>query len=329
MGVLGVSEVKKKGTGVKTLDHNYVLRYAGVPWGSRAKEGVGVIVSEEMDRKVISWEAVNSRLVTVDLELDQPITLIQAYAPTEDMATAEKEEFFETLQKQIEKVESRRRKPIIMGDLNGRVGDNWQNSRGTLGHFAGESTLNSNGNRIIDLCLANGMLVANSFYKHLKIHQITFESTQHASIIDYFLLPRELKKLCRDVKVVRGAELSTDHYLLVADMVFTCGRRRKRTGYQKLRWEQLNDTNLREEYQEKLQEKLGTNQTWQDEIEERWLIIKAAILQACEEVCGLKMVKEGTKSTKWWNEEVKAAVADKKHAWKKWKQTRGTQDREE
>lgn len=47
--ILGLSEVKKKGSGMKTLEGNYVLRYSGIPMGNRAKEGVGIIVEEDMD----------------------------------------------------------------------------------------------------------------------------------------------------------------------------------------------------------------------------------------------------------------------------------------
>jgi exonuclease III len=52
--LLGLSEVKKKGSGEKCLEKDFILRYSGVPATNEAKEGVGVIVSDELDKRVIS-----------------------------------------------------------------------------------------------------------------------------------------------------------------------------------------------------------------------------------------------------------------------------------
>jgi len=48
--LLGLSEVKKKGSGEKRLEKGFILRYSGVPAINRAKEGVGVIVSDELQK---------------------------------------------------------------------------------------------------------------------------------------------------------------------------------------------------------------------------------------------------------------------------------------
>jgi exonuclease III len=49
--LLGLSEVKKKCSGEKRLEKGFILRYSGVPAINRAKEGVGVIVSDELDKR--------------------------------------------------------------------------------------------------------------------------------------------------------------------------------------------------------------------------------------------------------------------------------------
>ncbi|KAJ4428628.1 hypothetical protein ANN_24673 [Periplaneta americana] len=289
--LLGISEVRKKGNGVKTLDKGHVLRYSGVSWNSRANEGVGIIVMKEMDRKVTSWEAINSRIMYLDLEVEILITLIQVSAPMEDSGAAEKDYFYEELQKQMDSAEDRRRK-VIVGDLNGRVGNNYQAAMSTMGRFAGEATLNGNGQRTIDFCIENELRIANSIFKHKRINQITFESSssqqqqqQQQSIIHYFLLQKQLRRFCRDVKVVRGAELSTDHYLLVADTLFVHGRCKKRRGYKKIKWEEFKNEQKEEEYKGKLEEKLReiTTRVVQDAVEEKWQIMKRSILQACKE----------------------------------------------
>ena len=79
-----------KGNGIKTLDNNYVMRYAGVSWNSSANEGVGIIVAKEPDKYGTSWEAIKSRIMSLELELETPLTLTQVYAPTDNSGAAEK-----------------------------------------------------------------------------------------------------------------------------------------------------------------------------------------------------------------------------------------------
>ena len=69
--ILGISEVKKKGSREKLLDNGYVLRYSGVPQGTWAKEEVGIIVSEKMDRRIISWTPVNSQIISMEIDLQK------------------------------------------------------------------------------------------------------------------------------------------------------------------------------------------------------------------------------------------------------------------
>ena len=51
-----------------------------------------------------TWQAVNSQLITVDLDLEIIITFIQVYAPTKDFDVQSKEEFYLWLNRMVEKV---------------------------------------------------------------------------------------------------------------------------------------------------------------------------------------------------------------------------------
>jgi hypothetical protein len=65
---LGLSEVKKNSSGEKRTEKGFILRYSGVPAINRAKEGVGIIVSDELDKRVISWNPVSSRIITLEID---------------------------------------------------------------------------------------------------------------------------------------------------------------------------------------------------------------------------------------------------------------------
>jgi exonuclease III len=124
--LLGLSEVKKNGSGKKRLEKGFTLRHSGVPAINRAKEGVGVIVSDELNKRVISWNPVSSRIITHEFDLEEKkITLIQVYAPTADAIVQEKEQFFDELQREVDIAEEKERKVLRMGDLNGRMGNDY------------------------------------------------------------------------------------------------------------------------------------------------------------------------------------------------------------
>jgi exonuclease III len=47
------------------------------------------------------------------------------YAPTEDAIVQEKEQFFDELQREVDIAEEKERKVLLMGDLNGRAGNDY------------------------------------------------------------------------------------------------------------------------------------------------------------------------------------------------------------
>lgn len=61
------------------------------------------------------------------------------------------------------------------------------------------------------------MIVANTHFKYKDIHKYTREvaSRKERSIIDYFLVSKELRSLIKDIKVKRGPEIGSDHFLVV------------------------------------------------------------------------------------------------------------------
>ncbi|PSN41669.1 hypothetical protein C0J52_07707 [Blattella germanica] len=67
--------------------------------------------------------------------------------------------FYTELQREVNRIEEKNRKPIIMGDLNGRVGQNIKIGHGALGRFGGEKSINGNGRRILEFCIENSLRI--------------------------------------------------------------------------------------------------------------------------------------------------------------------------
>ncbi|KAF2882579.1 hypothetical protein ILUMI_23596 [Ignelater luminosus] len=162
---------------------------------------------------------------------------------------------------------------MVMGDLNGRVRSNHAACKEVIGRY-GEcpSVLSRNGKSILELCVANDLTAANTFYLHKRIHQYTRTSKKRneKSIIDYYIL-------VMDVRVRKGMELGTDHHFLKVKLKMSNGGT---INYYKLR-----SPEAKEEFVQDVEQEM--------------------INQA-------EALGEATFKTKWWNDEVKREIKFKK-----------------
>lgn len=320
--VLGASETKVKGNGAKAVGDGMCV-YSGVQEG-RAKAGVAVFLSKEMSRCMREWKCVSERIVRVRLRIEgEWVTVIQVYAPTEDSKDEVKEGFYEQLQETVKEVQ-KRDKLIVMGDLNARVGNNAKVWREVIGK-QGEVVENGNGKRLLQFCAENDMVVTNTWFQHKDIHKFTWEcrGRNQRSIIDYFLVRREMRCQVRDVKVVRGAEIGSDHYLLLMVIKLkTKGQkpRERKTGGVSIRVEKLKDKEVRWMFEAKLRSKYFNRTARQiggQTVEVAWNELKEGVLRSAVEVCGMSRKRSGRRRTAWWSKEVQDAVKAKKAAYKR------------
>ena len=215
-----------------------------------------------------------------------------------------------------------------MGDLNARVGRDCETWGSVIGRH-GEEVRNEGGEQLLRFCAVNEMLVANSLYQHKEIHKYTWVCPGRGlkSIIDYFLVRRDSRTRVKDVKVVRGAEIGSDHYLVLLKMSEKSMVERSRAVSKnvRIRTDRLKDKRVRLEFKIRLQQKMNTTGHREESMEEVWTKFKEGVLSAAVEVCGVRQQKGQRKRTRWWNDEVKKAVKKKKTAYLKWLQ-RNTQE---
>ena len=118
------------------------------------------------------------------------ITVIQAYAPTCNAEEAEVEQFYEDLQDFLELTP--KKVLFIIGNWNAKVGS--QQTPGVTGKF-GLGVQNEAGQRLIEFCQENTLVIANTLF-HLhkrRLYTWTSPDGQHQNQIDYILCSQRWK----------------------------------------------------------------------------------------------------------------------------------------
>ena len=100
------------------------------------------------------------------------ITVIQAYAPTSNTEEAEVERFYEDLQHLLE-LTSKKDVLFIIRDWNAKVGS--QETPGVTGKF-GLGIRNEAGQRLIEFCQENALVIANTLFQQHKRRFYTWTS---------------------------------------------------------------------------------------------------------------------------------------------------------
>ena len=100
------------------------------------------------------------------------ITVIQVYGPTSNTEEAEVERFYEDLQDLLE-LTLKKDVLFIKGDWNAKVGG--QETQGVTGKF-GLGMRNEAGQRLIEFCQENAMVIANTLFQQHKRRLYTWIS---------------------------------------------------------------------------------------------------------------------------------------------------------
>ena len=111
------------------------------------------------------------------------ITVIQVYAPTSNAEETEVEWFYEDLQ-DLSDLTPKKDVLFIIGDWNAKVGS--QETPGVRGKF-GLGMRNEAGQKLIEFCQENALVIANTLLQQHKRRLYTWTSPdgQHQNQIDY------------------------------------------------------------------------------------------------------------------------------------------------
>ena len=211
--VLGLSETRWTGSNL-CRSGNKTLIYSG---GTKHERGVGILFNENTAKSLKGWWGVSDRVIVAKLE-SKPfdIGIIQVYAPTSTHEDEEVEKFYEDLDKGMKQLKSQDVK-IVMGDFNAKVGN--ERNEDIVGPW-GLGDINERGERLIDWCKENGLMVANTWYKNHARRRYTWISPgdRTRNQIDYILIQKRFRNSIKYAKSLPGADCGSDHVPVVCKM---------------------------------------------------------------------------------------------------------------
>ena len=143
------------------------------------------MVNKRVRNAVLGCTLKNDRMISVRFQ-GKPfnITVIQVYAPISNAEEAEVERFYEDLQDLLE-LTPKKDILFIIEDWNAKVGS--QETPGVTGKF-GLGMRNEAGQRLIEFCQENTLVIANTLFQQHKrrLYTRTSPDGQHRNQIDDF-----------------------------------------------------------------------------------------------------------------------------------------------
>lgn len=284
--ILGLSETRWKESGEKRLSTGETFLYSGKPQDAEHRSGVGLMLSKSARQCLKSWSPISDRILIARFESRiRHITYVQVYAPTEQASVEDKEAFYEQLAHTFERI-NKSDIVVLMGDLNAKVGSsnaNWENVMGTHGLGA----MNSNGELFADFCGKYNLIIGGTIFPHKNVHKATWVSPDRTTQnqIDHIAISKRWRTSLLDVRARRGADVYSDHHLVVGQLriKLKANNKRQPTCAKKLNVAKLKNEDNAQVFVNTINDTLAAARTTNNL---SWVLVKEAYQQAGKDILG-------------------------------------------
>ena len=240
---MGIAEMRWTESG-STKKDGYLVLYSG---GDTHTEGVGMIIDKKYAAGVMGFLPISKRVMIVKIE-GRPFNLaiIQAYAPTSDHSEEDIEQFYEDMEKAHQQVKSTDIL-VVMGDMNAKIG------KGGVESYVGEfglGTRNERGERLLEYVIEKDLSIANTNFQQPARRLYTWKSPGdiYRNQIDYIMTRRRFRNSVKDCRTYPGADINSDHCLLVSKMNFRLKKIKKKEIKEQYDLEMLKQENIQKLY---------------------------------------------------------------------------------
>ncbi|KAI5743682.1 hypothetical protein M8J77_021057 [Diaphorina citri] len=292
--------------------------YKGVP-GKRVTKniphlGTGFIVHKKMIDSIFDFASFNGRLSTLSFKsMNKAYTLVNFHAPTNDSNSKDPEttdQLWEKLEEVIEKVPEHHT-VLLIGDFNAQIGKE-RKFRNIVGDYPAHKRTNKNGERLIEVCKSCDLVLKSTAFRHLPRKAKTWKHPNPLLgeyQLDHVAISKKSNQEILNVKVLRSANLDSDHYLSLIKMKHIPLNKKKSLNIFKNKKAVRYNINALKSgnsaYTETLQKTIK-NGTWSN--------LKEAIVNTAADTIPLRK----TIKHPWWTEECSEAIENRRRAWLRW-----------
>ena len=207
LSILLLTETHWPGVETMSLENGALFINSGRLDGLR-QQGVGIVLSKTVKNSLISYSPISERILTARVHTKHVnISIVVAYAPTNEKEDAIKESFYDQLSGVMDRL-PRQDVVLLGGDFNARVGG---------GHSL-HPVSNDNGQRLEDLCGTHQLSIGGTMFAHKDHHKGTWRSPDGRTVtqIDHIIIGNRWRSSLLDVRVLRSPDIGSDHYLVRA-----------------------------------------------------------------------------------------------------------------
>lgn len=320
--VTAIQEVRWDGEGIRRMKSCDI--YYGKCYKEKGQRlfGCGFVVRGRLRQEVLGFQGVSERLVTIRIKAKfKNITLICIHAPTEMKEDSTKDAFYDLLERTYDRCPKYDVK-IILGDFNARFG-----KEGLFGLAVGEHSLHEktsdNGYRMVDFALGRNVTISSTHFPHLDIHKGTWRSCDQKTVnqIDHIAIDGRHASSILDVRAFRGANVDSDHYLVVSQvrMRISMAVQRRADAVKKFDVTKLKSQEIAKTFADRVSLNLSTSPPPASSTDDQWRHCQQAIRSAATDVLGFTRRPQ---RNSWFDEECRLAHAAKNEAYQAMLQTR-------
>ena len=297
--LLGLSETRWIQSGKMKLGTGEMIIYSGHPdEDAHHTEGVALMLGTQAQKALLGWEPVCSRIITAKFQSSNRrihLKVVQCYAPTNDATLEDKLEFYQMLDKTLQK-KTAKEVTILMGDFNAKIGADNIGFEEVMGKH-GLGKMNENGELFASSCAENNMVIGGSIFPHKETHKVTWRSPDNRTEnqIDHICISKKFRSSLQDVRSKRGADAATDHHLVIAKLRLKLKKCKNSTqGQKRFNVALLSSTSFKQKYCIELTNRYQALQQEHEgdiSLTEKWQKMKSIWLDTCDEVVGKRKRK--------------------------------------
>ncbi len=239
-----------------------------------------------MFRHTTIWCQIRRMMCTKDMRrhlqhcMEMAITVIQLqYTSVQTLMS--RTFFYQQLQQQLVEVPNANLL-LLMDHYNTKLACEAQLWGDTIGRFGLPASATDNGTRLLHVCMANNHVVTDTMFQHKSVHLQTWyhlnatDSTRRQN--DHVLFRSCDIKAVRHIRVFRGADIESDHRLMVCKLQLHFRKPAKHTFNPRLQSASLHSETGKKAFQLSLQGLLATHHHLPiGDVEHSWGALKSSL----------------------------------------------------